>query len=701
MSNRRISELNQLFPGDIERSDYLLVLDVNAPETKKLLVGDITDFVVGQAGGVTSGSIQELSASVAAMSSSVADIISQTGSFATISDVNNKLDNSLTASFNPLLVAYGLPTLGADGLVYPNFLPDSVFTFNSRSADVLPLYGDYSSSMIPFDSSSDVPQTNVQAAIDYLGTNKLDLSGDTMTGPLVLAADPISGSEAATKDYADLHVKKSGDTMTGTLDTSGIIVSTDLIYAVTGTSSVGIGTTNPTESAKLHVAGRIRVDEIQFSGDESIQTTAGAGAGGVSSFNTRTGTVNSEKDDYLGFYVDSFNGRSGSVSAQNDDYDGYYVKTTGSSTIIEGGIIFENGKISFEDAASAPHDTASIKFFRDDLDGRVLNTGIYENATSSLNNLIQPGDFAIILESTLVGSEEPEYDTGTEAIVIGPYTSGSKGLRISNSGTLSPNRFESYGYTEMGGQVVINGNTTIAGTLVGDGSFVLSGSTILDGFASASTMDVAGPIQARENIYSTGHIYMASKDGVDVNYGSIFASELYILPRSEDGSGQITISVPSTISGTSHFVAPVTTSAPLLANAPADFLSPVTTQAGLSVSGGELVVSQSITFIDASVQTTAFSPFTTSSTYTIDTPITASHGLGRHPFMLQAKLRCVTVDGTFNIDDEVPIILGSSSIYSTPSNIYFLPKAPLIREKDGLTDAVITDANWEIVLTAI
>lgn len=693
MSNRRISELNQLFPGDIERSDYLLVLDVNAPETKKLLIGDITDFVVGEAGGVTSGSIQELSASVAAMSSSVSDIISQTGSFATTSSVNGKLDNSLTASFNPLLVAYGLPTLGADGLVYPNFLPDAVFTFNSRSANVLPLYGDYSASMIQFDSSSDVPQTNVQSAIDHLGSNKVDLSGDTMTGPLILAADPVSGSEAATKDYADLHVKKSGDTMTGTLDTSGIIVSTDLIYAVTGTSSVGMGTTNPTQSSRLHVAGRIRVDEIQFSGDESIQDTAGSGAGGVSSFNTRTGNIESERADYLGLYVDDFAGRSGSVVPQLEDYQPYYIATEGTSSCIDTYVMFEsNGELVFEDDPEFTNNWTKLQFLQ------ALPTGSYvtrfiTSASMELNQLIQPGDFALITSYNQDETDIPLHDEGDIGLVIGPYTSGSKGLRISNSGTLSPNRFESYGYTEMGGDIVIGGATIVNGTLVGNGAFTFIGSTILDGFATASTMDVAGPIQARENIYSTGHMYMASKDGVDVNYGSIFASELYILPRSEDGSGQITVAVPSTISGTSHFVAPVTTSAPILANAPADFMAPVSTQAGLTT--------PQITFSDSSVQTTAFQPFSTSSTYTIDTPITASHGLGRHPFMLQAKLRCVSIDGSFNIDDEVPIILGSSSIYSTPSNIYFLPKAPLIREKDGLTDAVITDTNWEIVLTAI
>lgn len=42
-------------------------------------------------------------------------------------------------------------------------------------------------------------------------------SGDTMTGPLTLAADPASAMQAATKQYADGRVAKAGDVMTGNL----------------------------------------------------------------------------------------------------------------------------------------------------------------------------------------------------------------------------------------------------------------------------------------------------------------------------------------------------------------------------------------------------------------------------------------------------------------------------------------------------
>lgn len=46
---------------------------------------------------------------------------------------------------------------------------------------------------------------------------KLDKAGGTMTGPLVLAADPTAPLGAATKQYADTMVPKAGGTMTGLL----------------------------------------------------------------------------------------------------------------------------------------------------------------------------------------------------------------------------------------------------------------------------------------------------------------------------------------------------------------------------------------------------------------------------------------------------------------------------------------------------
>ena len=57
---------------------------------------------------------------------------------------------------------------------------------------------------------------------DALNVNK---AGDTMTGPLVLSADPSANLGAATKQYADLKVAKTGDAMTGPLTTNSTIIA--------------------------------------------------------------------------------------------------------------------------------------------------------------------------------------------------------------------------------------------------------------------------------------------------------------------------------------------------------------------------------------------------------------------------------------------------------------------------------------------
>ncbi len=556
MSNRRISELNQLYSNDFDPSDLLISVDIDTgaglPETKKVLIGDFTDYLVAQTTGSISASVSDLSQSVVELSQSVSSLESATGSYATLTQLSTKLDNSLTASFG-VYVAYGLPVLDSGGLIYSNFLPDYVFTFNGRSGNVLPIYGDYSASMIEFSASTEIPHSDVQSAIDFVKSSSVNKSGDTMTGILTLVSDPVGSLDAATKDYVDGRVSKSGDTMTGTLDTTGIIVDSNLIYAVQGTSSVGMGTNDPTESSKLHVVGRVRLSEIQFDGDESIISSSLFGGGIVTSFNTRTGSVVPLISDYLGFYVDSFNGRTGAVVPDASDYVSYYITTTGNSILLDGGITFNNSFALFSQTATSSNDTSSLVFAREDESGSIINLSVFQNATSSLNGLIQDGDIAFVFNTTLTGSGLPEYDNGDQGLVLGPYSSGSKGIRITKN------------------------ETTI---------------------------------------------------------------------------------------------------------------------------NGPVVLGSTVEFSDTTVQSTAFIPYITSSTFVTSTPITASHGLGRHPYMLQAKLRCVTIDGTFNVDDEVPVLMANSSIYSTPTDIYFLPKTPLIREKDGTIDATITDANWVVVLTA-
>jgi hypothetical protein len=61
------------------------------------------------------------------------------------------------------------------------------------------------------------PTQPLEAATKQTVDAKIAKAGDAMTGPLTLAADPAQPLQAATKQYADLRVVKAGDTMTGAL----------------------------------------------------------------------------------------------------------------------------------------------------------------------------------------------------------------------------------------------------------------------------------------------------------------------------------------------------------------------------------------------------------------------------------------------------------------------------------------------------
>jgi len=54
------------------------------------------------------------------------------------------------------------------------------------------------------DNNADIAQSKIHNLESDLA-DKLNRSGDTMTGPLVLAADPVNPLEAATKEYVDNH----------------------------------------------------------------------------------------------------------------------------------------------------------------------------------------------------------------------------------------------------------------------------------------------------------------------------------------------------------------------------------------------------------------------------------------------------------------------------------------------------------------
>ena len=72
----------------------------------------------------------------------------------------------------------------------------------------------------------------VQTGLQWLYDNKIDAFGDTMTGPLYLAADPVAALEAATKQYVDrfnpagAYLPLSGGTLSGGLGFGSAVAAT-------------------------------------------------------------------------------------------------------------------------------------------------------------------------------------------------------------------------------------------------------------------------------------------------------------------------------------------------------------------------------------------------------------------------------------------------------------------------------------------
>jgi hypothetical protein len=88
------------------------------------------------------------------------------------------------------------------------------------------------------------PTDTSRAAVTYVDAQdalKVAKAGDTMTGLLVLSADPSAALGAATKQYADTKVAKAGDVMTGELIIRASPAWLALDKLASGTTSAVIG----------------------------------------------------------------------------------------------------------------------------------------------------------------------------------------------------------------------------------------------------------------------------------------------------------------------------------------------------------------------------------------------------------------------------------------------------------------------------
>ncbi|MGW0136233.1 hypothetical protein [Streptomyces sp. NPDC003299] len=115
--------------------------------------------------------------------------------------------------------------------------------------------------------------------IDDLGTNKLDLTGGTMLGPIITNGAPSASGEAANKAYVDSQIT-SGDT--ATLTSAWAYTDGKAMEKVSkaGDTMTGPLTLPGNPTSPLHAATKQYVDAL------------GGGGGAVSSVNGQTGAVN-------------------------------------------------------------------------------------------------------------------------------------------------------------------------------------------------------------------------------------------------------------------------------------------------------------------------------------------------------------------------------------------------------------------------
>jgi len=104
--------------------------------------------------------------------------------------------------------------------------------------------------------------TDLGTAIADVQTNKLDLSGGTMTGPLILSEDPADALEAATKQYADGKLDLTGGTLSGNLTVSGVTQSSTVQGSSSPSGSLTLTSTSDATKGKILIGSSpIVIDE--------------------------------------------------------------------------------------------------------------------------------------------------------------------------------------------------------------------------------------------------------------------------------------------------------------------------------------------------------------------------------------------------------------------------------------------------------
>jgi hypothetical protein len=129
--------------------------------------------------------------------------------------------------------------------------------------------------------SGDVSQADFvafQASVNAAVAAKLNLSGGTMTGPIVLPGAPSAALEAANKGYVDtqdaLKVNKAGDTMTGKLN----VAATGIGFSDLSTqTTAGVAKTGDTMTGALTLPGSPTLN-LQAATKQYVDSTAATGS---------------------------------------------------------------------------------------------------------------------------------------------------------------------------------------------------------------------------------------------------------------------------------------------------------------------------------------------------------------------------------------------------------------------------------------
>jgi len=134
---------------------------------------------------------------------------------------------------------------------------------------------------------SSLTHTEVDANFTNLNADKLELAGGTMSGSLVLNADPTAGLQATTKQYVDTTTATAAQ---GTLADSAVQPNDSPTFGtVTATSFSGDGSaltglpagyTDSDVDAHLNYSTATTGQVLSFSGSDYDWVDAASGAGG-------------------------------------------------------------------------------------------------------------------------------------------------------------------------------------------------------------------------------------------------------------------------------------------------------------------------------------------------------------------------------------------------------------------------------------